>query len=140
MLISDWSSDVCSSDLCPAEPHLILTVAARQLGGERGGGRLRRQGGVEVDQAQSEVRDFGGDRPTETPQGRLQRMGTGCARGGQREPDPAAGEAECQIADRVEQPALAFQQRSEEHTSELPSLMRNSYSVFCLKKKNTTIS
>src|SRR3546814_3115503 len=30
--------------------------------------------------------------------------------------------------------------RSEEHTSELPSLMRNSYAVFCLKKKNNTIS
>src|SRR3546814_8786094 len=27
--------------------------------------------------------------------------------------------------------------RSEEHTSELKSLMRNSYAVFCLKKKNT---
>src|SRR3546814_2254742 len=27
--------------------------------------------------------------------------------------------------------------RSEEHTSELPSLMRISYAVFCLKKKNT---
>src|SRR3546814_7574708 len=27
--------------------------------------------------------------------------------------------------------------RSEEHTSELQSLMRNSYDVFCLKKKNT---
>src|SRR3546814_10101185 len=27
--------------------------------------------------------------------------------------------------------------RSEEHTSELPSLMRNSYAVFCLKKKQT---
>src|SRR3546814_9629574 len=26
-------------------------------------------------------------------------------------------------------------QRSEEHTSELQSLMRNSYAVFCLKKK-----
>src|SRR3546814_2669292 len=26
--------------------------------------------------------------------------------------------------------------RSEEHTSELPSLMRNSYAVFCLQKKN----
>src|SRR3546814_3153234 len=26
--------------------------------------------------------------------------------------------------------------RSEEHTSELPSLMRNSYAAFCLKKKN----
>src|SRR3546814_10544882 len=34
--------------------------------------------------------------------------------------------------------------RSEEHTSELQSLMRNSYAVFCLKKKNnqnsTTLS
>src|SRR3546814_5785243 len=29
------------------------------------------------------------------------------------------------------------QQRSEEHTSELQSLMRISYAVFCLKKKNT---
>src|SRR3546814_8568121 len=28
-------------------------------------------------------------------------------------------------------------ERSEEHTSELQSLMRNSYAVFCLKKKNT---
>src|SRR3546814_1123314 len=28
-----------------------------------------------------------------------------------------------------------FQQRSEEHTSELQSLMRISYAVFCLKKK-----
>src|SRR3546814_2240826 len=30
--------------------------------------------------------------------------------------------------------------RSEEHTSELQSLMRNSYAVFCLKKKKTTLS
>src|SRR3546814_8825830 len=28
-------------------------------------------------------------------------------------------------------------ERSEEHTSELQSLMRNSYAVFCFKKKNT---
>src|SRR3546814_2435783 len=28
--------------------------------------------------------------------------------------------------------------RSEEHTSELQSLMRSSYAVFCLKKKNKT--
>src|SRR3546814_9209697 len=33
---------------------------------------------------------------------------------------------------KVEQP-----QRSEEHTSELQSLMRISYAVFCLKKTNT---
>src|SRR3546814_11136130 len=36
--------------------------------------------------------------------------------------------------------ALAHVRRSEEHTSELQSLMRISYAVFCLKKKNTMIS
>src|SRR3546814_5695480 len=34
---------------------------------------------------------------------------------------------------------LVLHQRSEEHTSELQSLMRISYAVFCLKKKNCTI-
>src|SRR3546814_10633839 len=34
--------------------------------------------------------------------------------------------------------ALEVLRRSEEHTSELQSLMRISYAVFCLKKKNTT--
>src|SRR3546814_6854780 len=33
-------------------------------------------------------------------------------------------------------PGLHEQGRSEEHTSELQSLMRTSYAVFCLKKKN----
>src|SRR3546814_7550379 len=33
--------------------------------------------------------------------------------------------------------AAGFASRSEEHTSELQSLMRNSYAVFCLKKNNT---
>src|SRR3546814_2759919 len=40
--------------------------------------------------------------------------------------------------ERVAQPGgfgLAFEPRSEEHTSELQSLMRISYAVFCLKKK-----
>src|SRR3546814_3128992 len=32
--------------------------------------------------------------------------------------------------------ATGRSQRSEEHTSELQSLMRNSYAVFCLTKKN----
>src|SRR3546814_3339299 len=35
-------------------------------------------------------------------------------------------------------PALALARRSEEHTSELQSLMRISYAVFCLKKKTYT--
>src|SRR3546814_1000874 len=37
-------------------------------------------------------------------------------------------------ADRHDSPP----QRSEEHTSELQSLMRTSYAVFCLKKKTST--
>src|SRR3546814_9415928 len=42
------------------------------------------------------------------------------------------GTAVC-VADR--DAALAWLRRSEEHTSELQSLMRSSYAVFCLKKK-----
>src|SRR3546814_6441287 len=40
-------------------------------------------------------------------------------------------------ASRTRQPARVWRARprSEEHTSELQSLMRNSYAVFCLKKK-----
>src|SRR3546814_10275695 len=36
---------------------------------------------------------------------------------------------------RLYRSLLKSAQRSEEHTSELQSLMRNSYAVFCLKKK-----
>src|SRR3546814_1668716 len=42
-------------------------------------------------------------------------------------------------ADDTRNPGVAGGQgRSEEHTSELQSLMRISYAVFCLKKKNRT--
>src|SRR3546814_9672365 len=40
------------------------------------------------------------------------------------------------ILDRDRMPRVARDVRSEEHTSELQSLMRISYAVFCLKKKN----
>src|SRR3546814_8169121 len=40
------------------------------------------------------------------------------------------------VVDQLQQVAA----RSEEHTSELQSLMRISYAVFCLKKKNNTTS
>src|SRR3546814_2418944 len=48
--------------------------------------------------------------------------------------DPATGESHlpCMPPERVGTPR---QNRSEEHTSELQSLMRISYAVFCLKKK-----
>src|SRR3546814_4290618 len=44
-------------------------------------------------------------------------------------------EAPKKVADNVEADADLVGERSEEHTSELQSLMRISYAVFCLKKK-----
>src|SRR3546814_313334 len=40
---------------------------------------------------------------------------------------------------KLEELAEVIRVRSEEHTSELQSLMRNSYAVFCLKKKKNNI-
>src|SRR3546814_8244424 len=50
---------------------------------------------------------------------------------GDRGPDPSAE----QVAEAVREGAL-LRVRSEEHTSELQSLMRISYAVFCLNKHN----
>src|SRR3546814_9333450 len=41
------------------------------------------------------------------------------------------------LIDEARTPLIISGQRSEEHTSELQSLMRNSYAVFCLKKKKS---
>src|SRR3546814_10684195 len=52
--------------------------------------------------------------------------------------DDEAGEAH-ELAVLVERDAVdVIDERSEEHTSELQSLMRISYAVFCLKKKQLT--
>src|SRR3546814_4085177 len=48
------------------------------------------------------------------------------------------GEAESRLQDYIRRLQHLRQTRSEEHTSELQSLMRISYAVFCLKKKNNT--
>src|SRR3546814_5463554 len=52
-------------------------------------------------------------------------------------PDRAALGAHADVLDDVEA-AVGVHLRSEEHTSELQSLMRISYAVFCLKKKTKT--
>src|SRR3546814_1316506 len=108
MRISDWSSDVCSSDL--SERH-------RRCG--RAGSRRPRHATVAV---------LGGLH---------QDMAVGA-------PDPAAAKPGTQPHCLVWQSRqllcrrrARYQERSEEHTSELQSLMRISYAVFCLKKKKT---
>src|SRR3546814_6347737 len=116
MRISDWSSDVCSSDLslAPINHPSPLTGRRRRVGhgdsmldNRRSVGpglRKEREGGTSVDPSRHEVL-----RRQSRPPQRFQRM-----------------------------ERLAHG-RSEEHTSELQSLMRISYAVFCLKKKKKNI-
>src|SRR3546814_1652120 len=48
----------------------------------------------------------------------------------------SSAKAPCRMLARISTPAMGLPcRRSEEHTSELQSLMRISYAVFCLKKK-----
>src|SRR3546814_10640416 len=61
---------------------------------------------------------------------------------GEWQPEKAAGvrEALLEMIGAVYLPSLtANAERSEEHTSEFQSLMRTSYAVLCLRKKNTPI-
>src|SRR3546814_1848394 len=57
----------------------------------------------------------------------------------QRQADPAQRVAATAVEHAAEVVEQAAEDRSEEHTSELQSLMRISYAVFCLKKKTTSI-
>src|SRR3546814_2367099 len=96
MRISDWSSDVCSSDLHVERRHLV--------------GRDRRQQQLRFDRQHQLVfveQQF-------FVEFLLVELG------------------------RQHQQLVGRSDRSEEHTSELQSLMRISYAVFCLKKKKTT--
>src|SRR3546814_8900435 len=111
MRISDWSSDVCSSDLTPLSP---LYQPRRRLG--RGGGDGEGAAGTER-RHQGVARAL-----VDEPAGRLQMPELRLSR---RRLHQKAG-----ILREWRQGA-----RSEEHTSELQSLMRISYAVFCLKKK-----
>src|SRR3546814_966996 len=96
MRISDWSSDVCSSDLfhvLPVDPQLVEREQPMLFS--------TLTSGLLPLRANYEVKNINGA-----------------------------------IGARLGQEAYL---RSEEHTSELQSLMRISYAVFCLKKKiNTT--
>src|SRR3546814_6246585 len=99
MRISDWSSDVCSSDL----PFVALNTAA-----------------IPAELLESEL--FGHEAgaftgATKRHVGRFEQADGGTL-----------------FLDEI------GDMRSEEHTSELQSLMRISYAVFCLKKKKSKIS
>src|SRR3546814_6911827 len=114
MRISDWSSDVCSSDL--AEKHMmrhlergctLLDVGPHILLGQPRGG---------IDECDDQLATNG--------IGNTHHIGVA-----------HIGMSRDQLLDLDRGHVDATALRSEEHTSELQSLMRISYAVFCLKKK-----
>src|SRR3546814_2234354 len=107
MRISDWSSDVCSSDL---GDHAARD--AKRIG------RLRQR-----------------QRMAQPPfeEGAHIAM-PGCRQ--RFEPQHVRAQLRTRRPGQAMTPIAHFD-RSEEHTSELQSLMRISYAVFCLKKKKT---
>src|SRR3546814_9017540 len=135
MRISDWSSDVCSSDLpgpTDAADAVHVRVGRRRHVVVEDVGEL-----VDVEAArrhvggQQELRGAvaqAGHHPVALGlvHAAVQRLGAVA---------PAV-EAVGQVVDLG--PRAAEDDRSEEHTSELQSLMRISYAVFCLKKKYKT--
>src|SRR3546814_6492620 len=121
MRISDWSSDVCSSDLLTHRP-LRKEAAPR-------GGLLRFASLSRVARPPRLVL------PGRTGTGRPGRHAR--ALPGTHPPlDSSWGLGPGGLgALIVSAPSWCRPRRSEEHTSELQSLMRISYAVFCLKKK-----
>src|SRR3546814_3239070 len=119
MRISDWSSDVCSSDL------KITKVQEKRLTHLQRGEKILPATEKRYEKLQQELVElmegvhfnnnrleqlvdqlYGMNRRLLTHEGKMLRMAERCG------------------------------VRSEEHTSELQSLMRHSYAVYCLKKKN----
>src|SRR3546814_9308532 len=121
MRISDWSSDVCSSDLEHDRGHAL---------GRAG------EDAVAAGQVLVELRVVD-----------VARRGVELARAGNAV-DREAAQRFLLLVPGVEVPVVAVvgdalrrhraPGRSEEHTSELQSLMRNSYAVFGLKQKQTS--
>src|SRR3546814_7938617 len=108
MRISDWSSDVCSSDLA--------------AGDRSAGGRPAGRGVAEIERGAGMAAVL--DLPCPAVEARRQCAGGAPSRHGT-------------VANRTR--AVEMWRgipRSEEHTSELQSLMSISYAVFCLTKKN----
>src|SRR3546814_10182310 len=164
MRISDWSSDVCSSDLFLLDLNLtgrIARAAPRLAQGTvieigPGPGGLTRallaEGAARVVAIEKDRRcldalaELGGAYP-----GRLEVVEADALKLDLTELDPAPRQIVSNLPYNISTALLvrwltalaadpgAFSARSEEHTSELQSLMRISYAVFCLKNKTNNL-
>src|SRR3546814_1424288 len=142
MRISDWSSDVFSSDLQRPEDagtqELFVRHPARSLDHLLGDAKQDVVVGVALSEtaADRHVAQALGDLARGVGGGRPEQQVTGA--------QSEAAAVRQQVADAHlagdvgighAEPRQVVDDRSEEHTSELQSLMRISYAVFCLKKK-----
>src|SRR3546814_7447675 len=107
MRISDWSSDVCSSDLRQREEPCDIVF-----------GEVAHSGDL---RDTSVLRPRRTARSNSTSPKQISSQVTACTSHGWKCASAAS--------------SWSMRERSEEHTSELQSLMRISYAVFCLKKK-----
>src|SRR3546814_2957161 len=112
MRISDWSSDVCSSDLPVRQPEhgRCLLRGAQGTRPASAADPPREVRFVQVVTARAGIAALVGDARAPPNSCHIRHGAASC------HPEPSAV-------------------RSEEHTSELQSLMRISYAVFCVKKK-----
>src|SRR3546814_6450329 len=126
MRISDWSSDVCSSDLAYAASKAAFETLVTSYGAE-----MRN-----ISTVRTAILDPGGTRtqmrarvyPGEAPQSIKNPAAVG---------DFVAGH----MGKGLHSTALhALPKRAEEHTSELHSLLRNVYPLLFLKTKTHTLS
>src|SRR3546814_10535142 len=143
MRISDWSSDVCSSDLgvfcgcgcCEHSEEILYPVQHTRLF------RRGRLGGIvdepvyvenHVHRIEPQPMEVGGPAAATVDYMRHHAVGLIAVL--------AFGEAVPEsLGDPPRRVLRLVRPRSEEHTSELQSLMRISYAVFCLKQKTERI-
>src|SRR3546814_7070123 len=111
MRISDWSSDVCSSDLPELAPHIApkgsitldgVSLTVNDVNDQADGAAHFTLNIIPHTQAVTTLDEAAAGRPVNL---------------------------------EIDVLARYLARRSEEHTSELQSLMRTSYAVFCLKNK-----
>src|SRR3546814_10762751 len=153
MRISDWSSDLCSSDLERVEQPLHRSFLGSGAHGFAAAVLFEPHGFL--DEVARNLLDIAADIADLGELGRLdfdercvgelgeaaRNLGLAAARGPDHQ-DVLGAELVAQIGRKLlAAPAVAQRHRdralrSEEHTPELQSLMRISYAVFCLKKKN----
>src|SRR3546814_10475754 len=131
MRSSDWSSDVCSADL----PVAIEgdAVAEKEQQDHR-----KDKGDEEDARIAHDLQPFLENQRPDAPRGgRPERRRAACLgfRGGRIRHAASRSARSDASTSAMKASSSVGSGRSEEHTSELQSLMRISYAVFCLKKK-----